>query len=410
MTDLAKVRALAVQIVAELDAVPAPEPHPVPGPVPTPVPDPAPTPDPVPVPDPMPPTVPSPAPMPVNVRSRAELLAAIANGAALCLAPSDYGAISISGKAGLSIASADPANPARFTTIAATGCSGLALTGLFVKGTKSGGIRATISLTRCSSSRIVDCHAETAAVDGVADGYPIYVIGSQDIAITGTKTRGGQRGMHLADNDNLSVLGADCADYRAVAIGIGGPKGLIIDGLFARRAISKSWPNGDHGDHIHIWTDKARGPSTDIVIRNCTLLEGGGNAIMGISIQTPPSGGHYYDRVEIDNNLIVGANSQAIRMENVRNGKVTRNTLVPTVPFNANPPRGEAKCLLVGGQNIKVDGNIFGNLPNATPATVGTNLKIISADLAKVFSDPTGTTRGGFLARTDGPGAGLGIH
>ena len=407
MTDLAKVRALAVQIVAEIDAVPAPDPVPVPDP--TPAPDPVPTPDPVPVPAPTPDPVPAPvpAPFPANVANRAELLAAIAPGAKLYLAPGDYGALTITGKTGLSIASADPANPARFATLAATGCSGLALADLYAKGTQPGGIGATISLIKCSASSITDCHVEAAAVDGVAGGYPIYVLSSQNIAITRVTTRGGLRGMQIADSDGVTALDADCADFRAVAIGGGGNNDLTIDGLQSRNAISKSWPNGDHGDHIHLWTDKARGPSKNIAIRNSTMMDASGNPIMGISIQT--TGGHYFDGVVLENNLIVGANSQAMRLENIRNGRIARNALVPTVPFAANPPRGEAKCLLVGGQNIAVDGNIFGNLPNATPATVGTNLKITVADLARVFANPTGSNRDDFFALASGPGAGLGI-
>lgn len=406
MTDLlSDLKAL----VAKYDAT-APDPQPDPVPIPDP--------QPVPVPDPTPIPTPTPAPLPKATASTAAELAAALKAAqpgdTITLAGGDYGALKLASKAGLTIASADPKNPPRFTAINATGCSALVLSGLSLAGNDGSSLLTTLRLDGCKGAVVRGCQIDAANI-GVSAGAVVYVIKSQDVEIDGNRIRGGHETIMLVDSDRITVTGNSLSDFGAVAVRGGGDNDVLIDSNDMRRATSPSWPLGDHGDYIHLWTKPARGVVSNVTITNNLMDQDSGNPIMGISLQI--TGGHSFANVVIGGNLILSDNAQAMRLEGINGGRIVGNTMVPTC---AKGPRqvggttiwvGEAKLMLVGGSGVTVDRNIYGAMPRAGAVLAGgANLGITFADLAKVFTNPTGRAWADFIARADGPGAGLGIH
>lgn len=436
MTDLlADLKALVAKYDTPApDPVPDPQPVPDPVPAPTPVPDPAPAP--VPVPDPVPAPTPTPVPTPTpgfpmpDVSTAAELSAAIASaqpGDTITLAGGSYGALSLSGKSGLTLASADPANPASFSSAVLTRCNGVTLDGIMVTrpiASSDNDWLAGLKIDACDGVTLRGCDLSNGIAvggqyDGYSKGYPVHVTKSKNVAIKGNHVRGGHRAVMLVDSDGITVDGNDITGFRAVAVGGGGCNGVTITGNHCYGANPYNWPAADHGDYIHLWTDKARGPATGIVIEGNWLDQGTGLPIMGISLQN--TGGHYFADARVANNLIYTSNDQGIRFDGVQALDVVDNTIVSPVPVGqitvnvGGTPRtmsvGQAKFVCNGGQSGQVMRNIWGRM-STSPAgvAIANNLNMTFSQQAAVFTNPTGRAWADFIARADGPGAGLGIH
>lgn len=422
MTDLlSDLKAL----VAKYDAQPEPIPEP------TPVPDPVPQPIPVPIPDPQPVPTPQPNPVPMtpDVTNPAELNAAIAAaqpGTTITLAGGSYGALTISGKTGLTLASADPANQAMFASGTIARCKLVTLDGIKVAlpiASADNDWLAGLKIDTCDGITLSGCDLSNGLAiggtyDGYSKGYPVYVIKSQNVVLKASRISGGHRAVMLVDSDGITVDGNDITGFRAVAVGGGGCNGVTITGNHCYGANPYNWPAADHGDYIHLWTDKARGPATGIVIEGNWLDQGTGLPIMGISLQN--TGGHYFVDARVANNLIRTSNDQGIRFDGVQKIDVSGNTIVSPVPVGnltvnvgGNPRTmsvGQAKFVVNGAQSGVVERNIWGRMSqNPAGVTIQNNLAMTFAQQAATFANPKGTTRADFVALSTGPGAGLGI-
>ena len=428
MTDLlSDLKAL----VAKYDAQPEPIPEPTPDPVPTPVPDPVPQPIPVPIPDPQPVPTPQPNPVPMtpDVTNAAELAAAIAaakSGDTITLAGGSYGALTITGKAGLTLASADPANPATFSGGTIARSKQITLDGLTIAkpiASADNDWLAGLKIDTCDTVTLTNCAVSNGIAvggqyDGYSKGYPIQISKSANVAISGGMVSGGHRAIMLVDSDGITVDSCDITGFRAVAIGGGGNNNVTITRNHCYGANPYNWPADDHGDYIHLWTDAARGPATGIVIEGNWLDQGAGLPIMGISLQN--TGGHYFVDARVTNNLIRTSNDQGIRFDGVQKIDVSGNTIVSPVPVGnltvnvgGNPRTmsvGQAKFVVNGAQSGVVERNIWGRM-SQSPAgvTIQNNLNTTFAQQAATFANPKGTTRADFVALASGPGAGLGI-
>ncbi len=418
MTDLlSDLKAL----VAKYDAAPEPIPEPTPDPVPEPVPEPQPIPVPIPDPQPVPTPQPNPVPMTPDVTNPAELAAAIAAaqpGAAITLAGGSYGALGLSGKSGLTLKS-DPANPARFSTIALTKCTGMVLDGIAMSrpaqaGDDDNNVKALL-LTLCDGVTIRNSDLETqkatsGAFAGFANGYTVYLDRSKNVTLTGNAIRGGRRAVMMQYADTVLVEGNDIHDFRAVAVGGGGNNRVTIRGNYLHDANPWDYPNSDHGDYIHLWDGLGKPPIVGTVIEDNTIMQGTGIPLMGISVQNTQHSG--FVDVRVANNLILTADNQGIRFDGVQTIDVENNTIVTPIPETGSSTGkgGKARFEIGGAQGGKVIGNIWGSISNALPnCTVQNNLNTTYAQQAATFANPKGTTRADFVALATGPGAGLGI-
>lgn len=142
---------------------------------------------------------------------------------------------------------------------------------------------------------------------------------------------------------------------------------------------------------------------------------------MGISIQTPAgSGGGSFSNVWIEDNLIEGGNTQAIRMEAIHGFSVLGNTILTCPGYEAIIP---AINISVGCSQGQIDRNIWAGVAGkqavglaAAAITLGRNLMVQAASPAaanyvgKVLANLARITRADFIAVAGGQGAGLGIH
>jgi len=342
-------------------------------------------------------------------------------GAVLTLAPGNYGALGLSGKSGLTLKS-DPTNPARFTSIALTKCSGMVLDGLTVSrppqaGDSDNNVKA-LYLNSCDGVTIVNGDVEVqpataGAYAGFGNGYPIYANLSKNLTIRGNHVRGGRRAIMMQYCDKALVEGNEAHHFRAVGVCGAGCNFLTIRGNYLHDANPWHWgkPGGDHGDFIHVWDGKGKPPIQGIIVEDNTLMQGSGWAILGITIQNTQKAGVVDARVA--NNLVITNHNQAILFSGVRAIDVQNNTLLATIAAFSTPTAigGQARFQIGGAQSGIVSGNIWGAIASALPnCTVRNNLATKFADQARVFTNPTGSARADFFALAAGPGAGLGIH
>lgn len=410
MTDLlSDLKALVAKYDAVPEPIPIPVPDPVPAPTPTPEPQPVPTPQPIPV------------PMTPDVTNPAELSAAIAAAqpsAIITLAGGNYGALSLSGKSGLTLKS-DPANPARFTTITLTKCSGMVLDGIAMSrpsqaGDTDNNVKALL-LTLCDGVTIRNSDLETQKVTsgafaGFANGYTVYLDRSKNVTLTGNDIRGGRRAVMMQYADTVLVEGNEVHDFRAVAVG-GSGNNVTIRGNYLHDARPWNYPASDHGDFIHLWDGKGKPPIIGIVIEDNTIMQGAGIPIMGISIQNTQ--GVYFEDARVANNLVITENNQCLRFDGVRAIDVQCNTfLSPVAEHSSNTGvGGQARFQIGGAQSGKVLNNIWGGISSLLPnCTVSGNLVMKYQDQINVLTNPTGSTRIDFIAKSGGKGVGLGIH
>lgn len=342
-------------------------------------------------------------------------------GAVLALAPGNYGALSLSGKSGLTLKS-DPANPARFSTIALSKCANMVLDGLAVSRPPQAGdsdktVR-TVLLKSCDGITVTGCDIATQKATsgpyaGFGNGSVVYVDQSKHIAIRGNHITGGHDGVMLQYADTVLVESNDIHDMRAVAVRSGGSNRVTIRGNYLHDAHPWHWgqPGGDHGDFIHIWDGLNKPPIVGVIVEDNTIMQGQGFAILGISIQNTQHS--YFVDARVANNLVITANNQALRMDGVRAIDVTGNALVSPIKEFSTPTGigGKARFEIKAAQSGRVENNIWGAIASALPnCTVRNNLTMKYADQARVFANPLGSARADFFAIAGGPGAGRGIH
>ncbi len=358
----------------------------------------------------------------IQITGPAQLTAALATarpGDMLLLAAGSYGALTIASKSGLTLKS-DPANPARFVTIALTKCQGMTLDGLAVSrppqaGDTDNNVRA-VNLTSCDGITMTGCDVEAqkavaGAYAGFPNGFAINAMQSKNVVIRGCDIRGGHRAVMMQFADTVLIEGNHIHDFRAVGVGGGGNNNLTIRGNDLHDARPWNYPKSDHGDFIHLWDGKGKPPIVGTVIEDNTIRQAAGMPIMGISVQNTQ--GSYFVDVRVSNNLVQTANNQCLRFDGVRSIDVTGNTFLSPVPEQASSTGigGKARFQIGGAQSGRVERNIWGGISSTLPnCTVASNLKTTFAQQAAVFVNPKGTARADFLALASGPGAGLGIH
>lgn len=361
----------------------------------------------------------------IQVSGPTELTAALKTtqaGTVLQLAAGAYGMLNLSGKSGLTFAAADPAARPQFTSIKLTKCVKMMLDGLAVSrppqiGDTDKTVRA-IDLTSCDGIDITNSKVEVqkatqGAYAGFPNGFGIHVNLSKNVRIAANEIVGGHAGVMMTYADTVLVSGNDVHEFRAVGVRSGGSNRIIVRGNDIHDAHPWHWglPGGDHGDFIHVWDRKGAPPIQGIVIEDNTLMQGAGWAILGITVQATQKSG--IEDARVANNLIITNHNQAILFSGIKHIEVEHNTLMATIKEFSTPTAigGQARFQIGGAASGMVTGNIWGGISSPLPAcAVANNLTMKFAQQAGILANPQGRMRSDFVARTDGPGAGLGIH
>ena len=171
------------------------------------------------------------------------------------------------------------------------------------------------------SAKLLDA---TGNVLGLPAGKGVTFESSRDCAITNSDISLFHKGITFSGS-NLTISGNDIHDLRTTPISGSAVSGLVITG-------NHSWDShpwnyggaGDHGDRIHIWTDKTA--MTGVVIKDNLLEQGRGDPMIGIYLDDNGKGLGFPGAV-VSGNTIIDGTGQGMLLENV-SGTVANNTLV----------------------------------------------------------------------------------
>jgi len=383
------------------------------------------------------------------VASQQDLLGALETargGERLLLAPGDYGRLALDGRrmqmrfaTPVTIASADPADPARFTGLGLRDIANLAFEGVIFDYTfAAGDTQRTrpFAAAQVQGLTIRDSVFSGDLARGLgedADGYGIgiglSIRDGSDILLEGNEFFDWHRGLLATSIRNLTVRGNDVHGIRSDGMNfVSVQKATIEDNVI--HDFRASFASSDHRDMIQFWTAGTDRPSTDVTIRNNILNSGAGGFTQSIFMRNEvvdrgEAGTEmYYRDVTIEGNVIVNSHLHGITVGEAEGLTIRNNTLVHnarTDGDDGSPALWTPRINLSSrSQRVEVTGNIVsevvvGRNDRATERPgwrIADNLEIQDRDpkgrgwyddvfLAPRTGDPSSLAS--FAYRADGP-------
>ncbi|SNR71926.1 right-handed parallel beta-helix repeat-containing protein [Puniceibacterium sediminis] len=289
----------------------------------------------------------------LTVSSLAELHTALANaqgGETILLEGGNYGDLYIGAKSGydvtfpdnVTIASADPSNPATFSGLDVRDAANLTFDGILFDYTFEAGDPIWLRPFSVTDSDNITIRNSTfdgdlaQGVSDIADGYG-YGIGLSLKGTTGATIENNEifnfhRGLTVTESGDVTVRGNDVHSIRSDGMDFSEITGALIEDNYLHD-FRGSLESGDHRDMIQFWTKGTDAPSTDITIRGNTLDIGEGDATQSIFMRNDQvdqglAGSEmFYSNILIEDNVIVNGHMHGITVGET-NGLVIRGNSV----------------------------------------------------------------------------------
>jgi hypothetical protein len=299
------------------------------------------TPTPAPDPTPVPPAPPS----GMKVTSSTGLLTALMNakgGETFTLAPGSY-SITLSSKsyaAPVTITSADLSKPAVIGWLKLTNVSQIAFRHVEIARKAANPIvtealKETLAKVSGGSNITLDYVHFHGSLDGDAtnDVSGIAISGVSNLSITNSEFQETMRALQLGANTNVLIAHNDVHNVRSDGFDLAQCSRVTIDGNWFHDFDRGS---ADHPDAIQFWTQGTTRPSTDIVIINNRIETRGGTGMQGIFL-ADQVGNLPYERVRVENNIVIGKNMPNGIFPSHVNGLTVRNNTVVSPVDDSNP-------------------------------------------------------------------------
>lgn len=326
----------------------------------------------------------------VTVSDAQDLKAAFAragDGDRIVLAPGRYGHVVLSGRSfapSLTLASADPADPAVLETLKLDKVGGMTLSGIAVRGT---------ALPPTGAGwRILVAGSHDVMLDGirVTGHIPTDADGSDPGAAKMVKTApmvgyAHDIGLRVTDSRNITVEQSEFADLR-IAVALtrneqvrlsrldihGAREGIDMNdvrGVVVERSkfhAFKPWKPGtgadDHPDMIQYWAANSSFGVHDLTIRDNLFLQPDNmrhtQTIYGSMRKAKP--GVSATNFTITGNVIVNGHVNAISLHGVKGVLVADNVLLPKGDLPDRPRAVETPAIgLIGVTGARVSGNTY---------------------------------------------------
>ena len=288
-----------------------------------------------------------------TVATLTELYAALktaGGGDTILLQGGDYGKFQLMAKSGfnyqfpsnVTIASADPLNPAVFSGVDVREGKNITFDGIKFDYTFTAGTPIWVKPFIFSNSQNITIRNSTfdgdvaSGVSQEADGYA-YGIGLVMRNCDGSTIENNEifnfhRGLTMGSGDNAVIRGNEVHSIRSDGMNFSMMKGVLIEGNYIHD-FENSEGSADHSDMIQFWTNGATEASRDIIIRGNRLDVGNGDNTQSIFMRNDQvdrglAGSEmYYQNVLIENNLITNAHAHGITIGET-NGLIIRNNSV----------------------------------------------------------------------------------
>ncbi|MBC7736859.1 MAG: right-handed parallel beta-helix repeat-containing protein, partial [Candidatus Saccharibacteria bacterium] len=352
----------------------------------------------------------------ITVSSTAALYDALANatgGEIIKLAAGSYGAFSLDVKSGfdrtfpsnVTITSADPLNPATFSSVKLDSVANLTLDGLVFDHTFKAGDPSFMSpfqinggdhvtVTNSTFDGDVATGVSTVA-NGYGTGYALVVRGATNVTVSNNEMHNFQRGLVVDEVTGIKVTGNDISNMRTDGMDFSQVKGVLIEGNNLHD-FRRSLTSLDHCDMIQFFTNNTTAPSTDIVIRGNVLDIGNGTYTQSIFMRNElvdwdQAGSEMnYRNVTIEQNVITNAHLNGIMVGQTTGLKVQHNTVLHADGVKADgvDPGVEIPAIVVasGSTSVVVTNNATGSLigwSGQSGWTVGHNAFVQDQDADK---------------------------
>lgn len=358
--------------------------------------------------------------MPATVRvSNATQLTSAAQAArggdTILLEPGNYGAVSLKNLAPsgeVMVRSADPNRDAVITDLKLTSVKNFTFADLDVNHVLAAGEALfTPAITVAKSDSLSFIGLDFAGSrDGSPwnDGYGISVRGSDNIVLANSTFTELFRSAVFNDVDNLLVTG-----NKASVVREGFNFAAVDNVVISKNAFSDFRPNyadGDHSDAIQFWNNGVARGSSDVIIRDNSILTGANGGTQGIFIRAENPLLRHSD-FTIENNLYHGDARHGITLGGVDNAVIRGNTIV-----TAQGGMLETAINVNKSSNVVVANNVSSLLLVDTLSTRVTQTNNIDVwdrtqkrgvTLESLFTDTSAGVRDhhDFTARADGAAA-----
>jgi hypothetical protein len=269
-------------------------------------------------------------------------------GTVVELAGGIYGALSarrISGAVGQSITlrSADPANPARFSEMDLREANHLVLDGLLFDYTYSPADKSNLRAFQVFTSRDVVIRnssfdgdlapAESPEEQAYPTGFGLAIISSAEVRLENSNIHDFYRGLLVSDSVDINVIGNDIHSIRMDGMNFAQVERVLIENNVIHD-FKRALDSPDHADMIQFWTNQTKRPSVDITIRNNVLNSGLGWYTQSIFMRNEEvdqgrSGREmFYRNVTIEGNVIVNAHLHGVSIGEVDGLIISKNTIL----------------------------------------------------------------------------------
>lgn len=296
----------------------------------------------------------------IHASTLAELhhaLSTTTGGETILLAGGIYGTLELTARnrysldfpSNVTIASADPANPASFSRLDVRGASNLTFEGLLFDYTFSPShpiylrpFRVTDSTNITIRNSVFDgdlAQGISETADGLGWAFALGVRGNTGFTFENNEVFNFFRGLVVGGSNDVSVVGNEFHALRLDGMNFSSVQGVLIEGNHLHN-FNRSTEPSDHADMIQFWTNGTTRPSTDIVIRGNILDVGDGGATQSIFMRNDlvdrglAGEEMFYRNVLIENNVIYNGHVHGITLGESA-GVVIRNNSVLHAPGNS---------------------------------------------------------------------------
>lgn len=277
-----------------------------------------------------------------------EAYSAAQPGDVLRLEGGEYGTLVLKGGGGASgapvtIASADPNDPARLAGFTLKGVAHVVLSDLLFDYSFAAGQEGWFRPFQLLDVENVTIRSSLfdgdvarglgPAADGFPTGFGLGITGAEGVDLRNNEIRGFFRGVVVADSRDVKLVGNDIHSLRMDGLNFAQVERVVIEENrihdFDRSPNSK-----DHADMIQFWTNGTDAPSRDITIRNNILNSGAGLYTQSIFMRNDQvdrglAGDEmYYRNVKIEGNVISNAHLHGITVGETDGLTIANNTVI----------------------------------------------------------------------------------
>lgn len=288
-------------------------------------------------------------------RQFARALRRAPEGAVIELAPGDYGRLEIDGDTDAAvIRSADPTDPARFTSALVLDVHDITFEGLFFQYVFSleDEIYYRVFVFRDVSNFVFrdnivagdQAQGVSELDDGHGWGIGLTVWHGENVLLEGNEIYGFYRGLHVRNHNGITVRGNEVHTIRMDGMNFVQVADVLVEGNHIHN-FDRVLDSPDHSDMIQFWTRRTDWSSHDIVIRGNLLNAGSGWFTQSIFMRNERSDMQgsvdpeiFYRDILIEENVIINAHTHGITVGDAHGLTIRNNTVVQVASAAAGDP------------------------------------------------------------------------